>query len=194
MKRTLSEQKVLKKLGIPDFRHMTKDKVVQFASLLPKMDPEVAKLAFEQFPEFAKTVTEMVAYYKDIVNKAFDENNASVNSFYAMCDSINATLSEQLKDDTLSFEEKTIIIDKMIELAQMKADKDSENKKFILDVIKTVALGLGVAVGAVAAALGAQASIGSGSSDNEDDDDLDIVGAVIIFVPYPRICASADIF
>ena len=175
MKRTLSEQKVLKKLGIPDFRHMTKDKVVQFASLLPKMDPEVAKLAFEQFPEFAKTVTEMVAYYKDIVNKAFDENNASVNSFYAMCDSINATLSEQLKDDTLSFEEKTIIIDKMIELAQMKADKDSENKKFILDVIKTVALGLGVAVGAVAAALGAQASIGSGSSDNEDDDDLDIV-------------------
>lgn len=58
MKRTLSEKKVLKKLGIPDFRHMTKDKVVEFASMLSRMDPEVAKKALEQFPEYAKNVLE----------------------------------------------------------------------------------------------------------------------------------------
>ena len=103
MPRTLTEQIVLKKLGIPDFRHMTKDKIVQFASVLPRMDPEVAKKALEQFPEFAKSATEIVSYYKDVVYKGLDENTASVNSFYAMCDAINDTLQEQLQDEHLTF-------------------------------------------------------------------------------------------
>lgn len=55
----MNEQKVLKKLDIPDFRHLTKDKVIKMASMLDKMDPEVAKKAIEQFPEFANTTKEM---------------------------------------------------------------------------------------------------------------------------------------
>ena len=176
MPRTLTEQIVLKKLGIPDFRHMTKDKIVQFASVLPRMDPEVAKKALEQFPEFAKSATEIVSYYKDVVYKGLDKNTASVNSFYAMCDAINDTLHEQLQDEHLTFEEKSVIIDKMIELAKMKAEKDTENKKFISAVIGKVSLGIGIAVGAVAAVLGAQTSISSGTSEDDDiNDDLDIV-------------------
>lgn len=176
MSRTLTEQKVLKKLGIPDFRHMTKDKIVQFASVLPRMDPEVAKKALEQFPEFAKSATEIVSYYRDVVYKGFDENTTSVNSFYAMCDAINNTLREQLQDENLTFEEKSVIVDKMIELAKMKAEKDTENKKFISGVIGKVTLGISIAVGAIAAVLGAQTSISSGTSEDDDDnDDLDIV-------------------
>ena len=45
MARSLTEQKVLKKLGIDDFRHLTKDKVITMASMLDRMDPEVAKKA-----------------------------------------------------------------------------------------------------------------------------------------------------
>lgn len=44
----MSEAKVLKKLDIADFRHLTKDKVIKMASMLDKMDPEVAKKALEQ--------------------------------------------------------------------------------------------------------------------------------------------------
>lgn len=131
MARTLSEQKVLKKLGIPDFRHMTKDKIVAFATMLPKMDSEVARKALEQFPEFAKTATEIVSYYKEMIEKGFDYNDASVKSFYLTCDAIIEILNEQLKDGNLTFEEKQIVIDKMIKLAKMKADKDTENKYFI---------------------------------------------------------------
>lgn len=174
MNRTLTEQKVLKKLGIPDFRHMTKDKIVQFASLLPRMDHEVAKKALEQFPEFAKSTVEIVSYYKDVVYKGFDENDASLTSFYTMCDSICGTLGQQLNDEGLSFEEKSVIIDKMIELAKMKAEKDSENKKFILDMVKTVTMGIGIAVGAFAAVLGAQANI-SHSKTDDNDNDFDVI-------------------
>ena len=65
MKYTLSEKKVLKKLGIPDFRHMTKDKVMSFATMLPYMDPEVAKKALEQFPSFKDLAGDMVTQYKN---------------------------------------------------------------------------------------------------------------------------------
>ena len=62
----------------------------------------------------------------------------------------------------------------MIELAKMKADKDSENKKFISGIVGKVTLGVGIAVTAVAAVLGAQTSISAGTSeDNDDNNDLD---------------------
>ena len=63
MSTLLSEQQVLRKLGIKDFRNMTKAKVIHLASMLDKMDPEVAKKALEQFPEFAKTTSEMLHEY-----------------------------------------------------------------------------------------------------------------------------------
>ena len=177
MARSLTEQKVLKKLGIPDFRHMTKDKIVAFATMLPKMDPEVAKKALEQFPEFAKTATEIVSYYKELVEKGFDYNDASVKSFYLTSDSIIETLNEQLKDGNLSFQEKQIIIDKMIELVKMKADKDTENKQFIVDALKGAGLfALGV-VASIATVLGLQTQMGKVET-SDDEDDPDIIDSV----------------
>ncbi len=82
MTRTLSEKKVLKKLGIKDFRHMTKDKVVRFASMLPYMDAEVAKKALDQFPAFKELATELATQYKSVVDNALSGNEASKRAFY----------------------------------------------------------------------------------------------------------------
>lgn len=70
----MSEEKVLKKLDIADFRHLTKDKVIKMASMLDKMDPEVAKKALEQFPEFANTTKEMLTEYKVSLDKGLESN------------------------------------------------------------------------------------------------------------------------
>ncbi len=78
MAKLLSEEKVLKKLGIEDFRHLNKAKVINLASMLDKMDPEVAKKALEQFPEFAKTSKEMLVDYKETLNKGIESNDKSV--------------------------------------------------------------------------------------------------------------------
>ena len=64
MKYTISEKKVLKKLGISDFRHMTKDKIVKFANMLPYMDKEVALKALEQFPEYKDMSCQLADTYK----------------------------------------------------------------------------------------------------------------------------------
>ena len=71
MSKQLSEVEVLKQLDIPDFRHMTKDKVINFASMLQNMDPEVAKKAIEQFPEFAKMSLEAFKEYRTVLEKIF---------------------------------------------------------------------------------------------------------------------------
>ena len=48
---------------------MTKDKVINFASMLQNMDPEVAKKAIEQFPEFAKMSLEAFKEYRTVLEK-----------------------------------------------------------------------------------------------------------------------------
>lgn len=130
MVRQLTEKQVLKKLDIPDFRHMTKAKVMQFASMLPYMNTEIAKKALEQFPEFAQRATEIMDQYKEIIEKGFEGNDSSVQEFYEICNAIIKSLQKELDKENLSSEEKKYIIDQMTEVAKMMGEKDTENKKF----------------------------------------------------------------
>lgn len=134
MNRSLTEKQVLKKLGIPDFRHMTKDKVVRFVSMLPYMDPEVAKKALEQFPAFADLARTIVTEYKVIVDTLIKDNASSQNSVYGSCNNILDSLRDELLRDDLTPEERDRIEDKMIEVAKILSEKDSENKKFLTKV------------------------------------------------------------
>ena len=148
MKRTLAEQKVLDKLNIDSFRQLTKDKVIELSSMLDKVDPEVAKQALEQFPNFASTLKEMLVDYKNTLDLGLKENTESVKMYYDSCNQTIAALQKMLENDNLSFEEKKYAIDKMIEINKMIGDKDSENKKFIaaLAVLGTAVLLVGTQV------------------------------------------------
>ena len=132
MSNLLSEQKVLKKLNIEDFRHLTKDKVIAMASMLDKMDPEVSMKALEQFPQFAATTKEMLSEYKEILDKGLVSNRDSVQAYYDSCNSIIASLQKQLEDESLSFEDRKYIISSMLEISRMMGEKDSQKKNLLL--------------------------------------------------------------
>ena len=51
-KRYVSEDAVKRALKIDSFRNLSKDKVMQFASMIPYMDKEVAIAIINQFPLF----------------------------------------------------------------------------------------------------------------------------------------------
>lgn len=157
MNRSLTEKQVLKKLGIPDFQHMTKDKVVCFVSMLPYMDPEVAKKALEQFPTFADLARTIVTEYKVIVDTLIKDNASSQNSVYGSCNNI----LDSLRDD-LTPEERDRIEDKMIEVAKILSEKDSENKKFLTKVMVIVGITVSAVTGAAAAILGSNTDVNSG--------------------------------
>ncbi len=163
MSKSLTEQKILKKLNIEDFRHLTKDKFINMASMLDKMDPEVAKKALEQFPEFASTMKEILTEYMESLDKALESNDESVKSYYSSADVIIVSLNEELKKENLSFDEKKYIIDKMLVVQKMKGDKDSENKRFIAAI---AGCGL-IAVGVIA--VGLQSALGGNTKIELDD-------------------------
>jgi hypothetical protein len=166
----MSEKKVLKKLGISDFRHMTKEKVVKFASMLPNMDPEVAKKALEQFPTFKELASDIVTQYKEIIDKAIDENAVSSKTFYDVCNSIIQSLQKELEEDNITSEDRERIEDKMIQVAQMIGEKDSENKGFLLKCIGLGTFAITCICGAAAAILGSNTQISQNDDYDEDDD------------------------
>ncbi len=159
MSKTLSEKKVLKKLGIEDFRHLTKDKVMVMASMLDKMEPEVAKKALEQFPEFSGTMREVFKEYKISLDKGLEANDKSVISYYAACDAIISSCQKELERENLSFDEKQTIFDRMMEVANMKGAKDTENKKFIATMCMLGVSALGITGTVLLTALGGNAKI-----------------------------------
>ena len=169
MGRTLTEQQVLKKLKIEDFRHLTKDKVIAMASMLDKMDPEVAKKALEQFPDFAKTMKDVLTEYKENLDTLLQENGDSVKSYYESCNAILSTLQKELDREDLAFEDRKYIIDKMMEVNQMKGMKDTENKKFLATLAMCGVAAVTVVAGTLAAVLGANTQIAS-----KDEDEFEI--------------------
>lgn len=167
MSKALSEQKVLEKLGIEDFYHLTKDKVIKMASMIDKMDPEVAKKALEQFPDFANTAKEMLSDYKSTLDTILETNKESVQAFYGTCNSMIESLQKQLEVESLTFDERKYIIDKMLEISKMIESKDSENKKFLVTLALIGATAVGVITAILASVLGENAE-----ADTYDTDEL----------------------
>ena len=48
----MNETEILKVLEIDSFRNLSKDKILQFAALMPETNKEVAIRLVEQFPDF----------------------------------------------------------------------------------------------------------------------------------------------
>lgn len=131
MSRSLTEATVLRKLDIPDFRHLTKDKVVSFVSMLPQMDPEVAKRALEQFPAFAETSLAIVSCLKDSLETIVSGNAGNMAEFNARCQEALSALEAELKREDLTDEGRKMVIDGIMGIIEAISRKDSENKEFL---------------------------------------------------------------
>ena len=153
MKKQLSEKEVLKKLDIPDFRHLTKDKVVSFASMVSQMDPAVAEKAIEQFPQFANVTLEALQDYKSVLDKTLDKNSESANRCYDIYDKITDALTKCLDDDDITFEEKKYYIEQLKEIAHMAEARDIDNKKFNWGLVAAGAFAVVTTLGIAAAVL-----------------------------------------
>lgn len=166
MSRPYTELQVLKKLDIPDFRHLTKDKVIAFASMIPKMDPEVAKKALEQFPNFASTSLDIMKEYRGIIETTLADDRDSTQKCYEMYDRVMNSLEKILQEEELSFDEKTYILDQMKLVADEVSRKDYEKSSNRLKL-------LGIAGGVAASIVAVLGSIIGSNIITSKNDDLD---------------------
>ena len=155
----MTDNKVLKILGINDFRHLTKDKVIIMASILDKMEPEIAKKALEQFPEFTKTMKDMLSEYRNELENGLQSNNESVQRVYDECALITSSLQKLLENENLSFEEKKTVIEKMTEIARMVSQKDTENKQFVIRMTTIVSAVVVITITVAASIIGGNTQI-----------------------------------
>lgn len=167
MRRSYTEKQVLKKLGISDFRHLSKDKVIKFASMVPNMQPEVAKKALEQFPNFASTSLDLMRDYKEIFEEAIADEREGAQVTYEMYRRIMDS-DQKILENELSFEQEMLILDHMKAVTDAVASFNRERSQ---DRLKLLAIAGSVATAAIAilgAALGSNISLAQ-DNDNEDD-------------------------
>lgn len=150
----LTERQVLDQLDIPDFRHLSKGKIMTFFSMLPNMNPDVAQKAIEQFPVYADVVKEVVKDFMVIVNTILAENAKDNQACYDACNKIMTELSKQLEKDDLSFEERKYFIEQLLEIEDRINKKNTENKEFYLKVLALKATVVIAFAGATIAVLG----------------------------------------
>lgn len=166
----MTEKQLLKKLDIPDWRHLSKDKVAMFASNINILDPEVARAVLAQIPKFSETSLELVQGMQD----SFKTSISTVKEIDTIALQDIQTLAERLEEQlpTASDELKPQYIDAIIKLASMEKDISESHKKFQIISFRNLAiLGGGVILG-IAASLGVSTSLRNNniSSDDTDDD------------------------
>ena len=144
VQRSLTEEEVLKRLDIPDWRHMTKDKIMSFTSSLPYMDPEVAKEVLKKFPEFAKMCSDALTDITKAMNEVIDHTDKNTHMVLdAYLSEIN-TLQNELKHEDLSLEDKLMLNNEIKELLEKMNLVAKESNKQIHELFNKV---LSVVVG-----------------------------------------------
>lgn len=171
MSKTLSEKQVLKQLKIKDFRHLSKDTVMKFASSIEHMDPEVAKKALEQFPNFASAVKDGIIEYKEVALNVIKSGDKDHDMLIRMIDDEHQMLVKLLEANDLSLEDKLTIMNRLDTLQDKVCQANKEMRMYRLKVAGTVLGAVLVGVLSLAAALGANSEV-SNSDDNDNNNEV----------------------
>lgn len=165
MRKYRSEQQVLDALQIPDWRHMSKDKIMGFASQLPYMSPEVAKAALAQFPEFSNLSVELVKQIKEnletIISKEKDVDSAILNQDRIIIDNLLSQLAES------SDNEKQKYIGAIIKIQEDEKEFASQHRKDMFNHFLTICATISAISASAAAAIGAATALKNNDTSND---------------------------
>lgn len=177
IKRYLSENDVKRALKIDTFRNVSKEKLMEFASMIPYMDKDVAISIINQFPVFADFGKIAISSYLEICNNILEKNNeiqlATVEGYKIILES----LSNRMNKESLSEEERKLITNDMITVADKIAEVNIQNKKFLERMGTKVVFGILGVVAIIGAAIGVNSTFGGGNDlpqlEEDDEDDKD---------------------
>ncbi|MFE5013785.1 hypothetical protein [Streptomyces sp. NPDC056690] len=147
----MNESAVKRKLGIPNWRNLSKDKVLKFAAAMPEMATEVRLKLIEQFPSFKDLGKANIDAVTEAHKSTLAANENSQNHFYKASQDQRDALQVDLGRDDLSEALREALHDRLAQNVRQVYEKDSESKQFLGAGMKLVtaagvaALGLSVA-------------------------------------------------
>ncbi|MFC7919500.1 hypothetical protein [Streptomyces cinereoruber] len=146
----VNEAAIKQKLGIPNWRNLSKDKVLKFAAAMPEMATEVRLKLIEQFPAFKDLGKADIDAVTEAHKSTLAANENSQNHYYQASQDQRDALRADLGRDNLSWEQREALHDRLDRNVRQVSEKDSESKQFLGAGMKVVAaagvaaLGLGV--------------------------------------------------
>lgn len=131
-------------LGIDSWRNLSKDKVIRFAGMMPRMAPEVAMKIIEQYPEFKEQVLKGLKTIKKAHESTLVANEKSQNQAFVTIERTMEMLQGELDKENVSSEDKRFLVENYMETTRLAVSKDSENKKFLDTMFGKVVAGAGI--------------------------------------------------
>ena len=107
-----------------------------FDSLIPNMDKDVAISIINQFPAYAESSRKLLEQFKNVCDKALENNKDSQKDAIMAYKKILDDLGEVLKKEEVTPLERSRITEQMLEVADRISAKDTENKQFIDNLVK----------------------------------------------------------
>ena len=146
-----TRNEIFKRLGIENADQIRGNKMIEFASLLNEVEPAVAREIITQIPEFTHSALEV---FTDLVRTQNASNDASCIACHDAYRKIIDTLSRQVDDPDIPFEQKKVYLEMMMDAADRMSRKDAENKDFQWKVFGVCAAALAGCVTGVLTVLG----------------------------------------
>ena len=103
-KRYHSEEAVKKALKIESFRNLTKDKVMEFTSMIPYMEKEVALEIIKQFPVYVEFVESAIENYTQLCKTILETNKEEYEQAVHAHQYVLETFANQLEQENLTEE------------------------------------------------------------------------------------------
>lgn len=141
---TPAEQNVLSLMNRTNFKNLSKNDVVGFASKLAELRPEVAREVLAQYPEYVKLMQSTIIEYKNmldaivksddesleayygVANRELDSATDSRKQYYDLIKQVQSDYSRCLNNPNLPPETVMEILNKETELVKMADAKDTE--------------------------------------------------------------------
>lgn len=144
MEYTDVEKKVLSFVEKTDFKNLSKNDVISYASRLNELRPEVATQVLAQFPELANLIQSSMVEYKDVLEKIIASDDESTKQVYSIlnkelegaaesrkeyiefADKVRLDISKCLDNPDLTPEQQNEIREQQMEILRMVDKKDTE--------------------------------------------------------------------
>lgn len=144
MEYTPMEKDVLSLMQRTDFKNLSKNDIISFASKLGELRPEVAKELLAHYPEFVDLMKSTLTEYKSMLDAIIESDDESLKGYYSIAEKemdsaadsrkqfydlvrqVQADCSKCLENPNLPPETIMEILNRETELAKMAAEKDKE--------------------------------------------------------------------
>lgn len=142
--RLMTEDQVKEYLGIPDFRHASKDVLVKFVSAIPYINKDVAVKIIEQFPEFSMCAQSLVSHYSTVCEAMLQDNGRSEEAAMQGYQTTLDALKELATMQDISIEDRHRFAETMVFVADRMAALDAENKRYHAEMARGLSLVIGI--------------------------------------------------